>query len=97
MMDDPGTLEDCRRWLKAATSNPDVQFVPPSVGFQLNISLDGNDSVQVFVSLSQDYPSGEKAEIYVKSESSLNRRTQSELNKDLANYIDQSVQLGEVR
>ena len=25
MMDDPGTLEDCRRWLKAATSNPDVQ------------------------------------------------------------------------
>jgi len=96
MMDDPGTLEDCRRWLKAATSNPDVQFVPPSVGFQLNISLEGNDSVQVFVSLSQDYPSGEKAEIYVKSESSLNRRTQSELNKDLANYIDQSVQLGEV-
>ena len=37
-----------------------LQFVPPSVGFQLNISLEGNDSVQVFVSLPQDYPSGGK-------------------------------------
>ena len=42
-------------------------------------------------------PFTEKAEIYVKSENSLNRSTQSDLNKDLANYIDQSVHLGEVR
>ena len=33
MMDDPGTLEDCRRWLKAATSNPDVQVKSEKVFF----------------------------------------------------------------
>ena len=33
MMDDPGTLEDCRRWLKAATSNPDVQVKSKKVFF----------------------------------------------------------------
>jgi len=95
VMDEPETLDDCRRWLVAASSNR-VDFVPPTINFRIQLSVgEKGDPVQMFVTFPHEYPSEEKPEFYVRSES-LNRNIHGALNKDLNTFITENVDIGEV-
>jgi len=95
-LDEPNLLDDCKSWLRAASLNK-VDFVPPRLAFSIRIELAfGADQVQIYVQFPHEYPSSEKPEVFVKSEKSLNRDTQAQLNEQLSLFMAGNLNAGEM-
>jgi len=82
---DMEAVDEVQSWIQK--TQPSLDQLPPHIEFRLKLVVDGDDTVEMVVSLPPEYPSLALPQVYVKAER-FSRLGQAEINTKLGEFLN---------